>query len=170
MDINRDNFTVLMADDDADDFFLLKEGLIESQIDCDLRRVPDGEELMHYLLKQGRFIDHEPGPLPLFILLDLNMPGKNGRDVLVEIKSIPELKHIPVIMYTSSRDDEDVRQCYALGASSYINKPVERDQLIHMIMNLFSYWTRTVMLPEAEFIASPKNANRQGAEKCPSAM
>ena len=161
MDINRDNFTVLMADDDADDFFLLKEGLIESQIDCDLRYLPDGKELMDYLLRQGKFIDPEPGPRPLLILLDLNMPGKNGRDVLTEIKAIPELKHIPVIVYTSSRNEEDVRQCYALGANSYISKPVGWDQLINMIMNLFSYWTRTVRLPKVEFITSPKNADHQ---------
>ena len=161
MDINQDSFTILMADDDAEDFFLLKEGLIASQIDCDLRHLPDGKKLMDYLLRQGKFIDPEPSPRPLFILLDLDMPGKNGRDVLNEIKSIPELKHIPVIVYTSSRDEEDVRQCYALGANSYINKPAGWDQLINMIMNLFSYWTRTVRLPKVEFITSPKNADHQ---------
>ena len=89
------------------------------------------------------------------------MTGKNGRDVLVEIKSIPELKHIPVIIYTSSTDEEDVRQCYALGANSYIIKPAGWDQLIHMIISLFSYWTRTVRLPKVESMHPPKRNTDQ---------
>ena len=118
MDINRDSFTILMVDDDADEFFLLKEGLKESQIGCDLRHLPDGDALMDFLRRPSRFIDPENGPRPLIILLDLNMPGKHGRDVLIEIKSIPELKYIPVIIYTSSADEKDVRRCYALGAKA----------------------------------------------------
>jgi CheY-like chemotaxis protein len=156
METNQDSLNILMADDDADEFFLLREGLKESQIDCDLRHVPDGDALMDYLQRQSKFIDPEHGQRPLIILLDLNMPGKHGRDVLIEIKSIPELKHIPVIVYTSSTDEDDVTRCYALGANSYIIKPRGWDQLIHMIMSLFSYWTRTVRLPQVEFIASPK--------------
>lgn len=158
MDAIRDFFTILMADDDADDFFLLAEGLKESRIDCDLRRVPDGKELMDYLLRQDKYMDPEQAPRPIFILLDLKMPGKNGQDVLMEIKSIPELKHIPVIVYTTSGDEEDVRQCYGLGANSYISKPGDWDQLINMITNVFSYWTRTVRLPGVEFHTSSQKA------------
>lgn len=147
METNQDRLNILMCDDDAEEFFLIKEGLKESQIDCDLRHVPEGDALMNYLQRQGKFTDPEHGLLPLFILLDLNMPGKNGWDVLLEIKSIPALKHIPVIVYTSSTDEEDVRRCYTLGANSYINKPTGWDQLINMIKDVFSYWTRTVRLP-----------------------
>jgi CheY-like chemotaxis protein len=158
MDAIRDFFTIIMADDDADDFFLLTEGLKESRIDCDLRRVPDGKELMDYLLRQGKYMDPEQAPRPFFILLDLKMPGKNGEDVLMEIKSIPQLKHIPVIVYTTSRDEEVVRQCYTLGANSYISKPADWDQLMNMIMSLFPYWTRTVRLPGVEIDTSPQIA------------
>lgn len=158
MDAIRKRCTILMTDDDADDFLLLKEGLKESQIDCDLRHLLNGKELMDYLLGQGQFIDPERAPQPLFILLDLKMPGKNGQDVLMEIKSIPELKHIPVIVYTTSRDEEDVRQSYGLGANSYISKPGDWDGLISMIMTLFPYWTRTVRLPGVEFNRSPQKA------------
>ena len=161
METNQNSLNIFMVDDDADDCLLLMEGLKESQIDVDLRHVPDGDALMDYLQRQSKFIDPEHGQRPFIILLDLNMPGKDGRDVLFEIKSIPELKHIPVVVYTSSTDEEDVRRCYALGANSYIIKPAGWDQLIHMIKNLFSYWTRTVQLPKVEFIASPKNADQE---------
>ena len=161
METNQNSLNIFMVDDDADDCLLLMEGLKESQIDLDLRHVPDGDALMDYLQRQSKFIDPEHGQRPLIILLDLNMQGKDGRDVLIEIKSIPELKHIPVVVYTSSTDEEDVRRCYALGANSYIIKPAGWDQLIHMIKNLFSYWTRTVRLPQVEFIASLKNADQE---------
>jgi two-component system response regulator len=161
METNQNSLNILMADDDADDCLLLMEGLKESQIDFDLRHVPDGDALMDYLQIQSKFIDPEHGQRHLIILLDLNMPGKDGRDVLIEIKSIPELKHIPVVVYTSSTDEEDVRRCYALGANSYIIKRAGWDQFIHMIKSLFSYWTRTVRLPKVEFIASPKNADQE---------
>ena len=161
MEKNQHSLNILMADDDADEFLLLREGLKESQINCDLSHVPDGDALMDYLQGRGKFIDPGYGPRPLFILLDLNMPGKNGRDVLVEIKSIRELKHIPVIIYTSSTDEEDVRRCYAMGANSYIIKPAGWDQLIHMIISLFSYWTRTVRLPKVESMHPPKRNTDQ---------
>ena len=156
MDINQERLTVLMADDDEDEYFLLEEGLKECHFACHLRRVPDGKELMDYLLRQGEYNDPEESPRPSFILLDLNLPGKDGRNLLIEIKSIPELKHIPVIIYTSSRDEEDIWQCYASGANSFISKPVGWDQLINTIMNLFFYWTRTVRLPMVEFMTCQK--------------
>ena len=161
METNQNRLNILMADDDTDEFSLLNEGLKESQIDCDVHHVLDGDVLMDYLQRQSKFIDPEHGPRPLIILLDLNMPGKHGRDVLIEIKSNPDLKHIPVIVYTSSTDEEDVRRCYVLGANSYIIKPAGWDHLLDTIKSLFSYWTRIVQLPKVEFIASPKNADQE---------
>ncbi|MBN1849330.1 MAG: response regulator [Deltaproteobacteria bacterium] len=155
MDVNRDNFTILMADDDDEEAFLFKEGLEECNFNCDLRRVPDGKELMDYLLGRDKYADPKKDHRLLFILLDLNMPGIHGINVLIEIKSMPELMHIPVIVYTSSRDEEDVRQCYASGAAGYIIKPEGWEQLINMIKILFSYWARIVRLPEGELIPLP---------------
>ncbi len=139
--------TILMVDDDDDDFFFFAEGIRENRIDCDFRRVTDGRELMDYLLLKGRFTDPQEAPRPLFVLLDLNMPHMSGHDALRRIKSIPELRPIPIIVYSSSRDKEDVTRSYALGANSHIGKPACWDDLVRIVRNLFSYWTSQGFTP-----------------------
>ncbi len=135
-----------MADDDADDRMLMKEALDINKLSNTIHFVEDGEELMHYLYKQGKFktqTTFRPG----LILLDLNMPKIDGREALKLIKSDRDLKRIPIVIFTTSRSESDVTQIYDLGANSFICKPVRFDHLIEMAGQLGSYWFRTVTLP-----------------------
>lgn len=136
---------ILMADDDADDRMLTKEALAESRVLNDLRFVEDGEELMDYLKKRGEFVD---SPRPGLILLDLNMPRKDGREALKEIKADPDLRRIPVVVMTTSKAEEDIYRSYDLGASSFITKPVTFDRLVELMRTLGQYWVEFVELPE----------------------
>ena len=116
--------TILMADDDEDDRRLTQEALEEGRIINEVKFVDNGEELMDYLRRQNRFAPPAVAPRPGLILLDLNMPRKDGRTVLKEIKSDPELRQIPVVVLTTSKADEDIYKSYDLGVNSYIVKPV----------------------------------------------
>lgn len=136
---------ILMADDDADDRMLTKEALEESRVLNDLRFVEDGEELMAFLRKQGEYAD---APRPGLILLDLNMPKKDGREALKEIKADAELRRIPVVVMTTSKAEEDIFRSYDLGASSFITKPVTFDRLVELMRTLGQYWVEFVELPE----------------------
>lgn len=136
---------ILMADDDADDRMLTKEALEESRVLNDLRFVEDGEELMKFLKKQGEYAD---APRPGLILLDLNMPKKDGREALKEIKEDPELRRIPIVVMTTSKAEEDIFRSYDLGASSFITKPVTFDRLVELMKTLGQYWVEFVELPE----------------------
>jgi CheY-like chemotaxis protein len=136
---------ILMADDDADDRMLAKEALEESRVANDLRFVEDGEELMDYLYRRG---NHTDAPRPGLILLDLNMPKKDGREALKEIKADPDLRRIPVVVMTTSMADEDVFRSYDLGASSFITKPVTFDRLVEMMKAMGRYWVEFVELPD----------------------
>lgn len=138
--------TILMADDDDDDRRLTKEALLEGRLANDLRFVENGEELMDYLHHQGKFADQET-PRPGLILLDLNMPRKDGRTVLKEIKSDPELRTIPVVVLTTSHADEDIYKSYDLGVNSYIVKPVTFEALVDILQTLEKYWFEIVELP-----------------------
>jgi len=138
--------TILMADDDDDDFLLTKKALTESKLANTLIRVEDGEELMDYLKRRGKYEKVEvlrPG----MILLDLNMPRKDGRETLKEIKSDPELKDIPVIIFTTSKAEEDIFRSYQLGSNSFITKPVTFEKLVGVISALGAYWFKIVKLP-----------------------
>ena len=139
--------TILVADDDPDDFYLLKDALSEAGVDCDLRVASDGTELMDYLLHKKEFMAPENAPYPVFILLDLNMPKKNGREALAEIKSIENLKQIPVIVYTTSDEPEDIRDCYAMGANSFVRKPASFDSLVDTMKTMTAYWFNVANLP-----------------------
>lgn len=136
---------ILMADDDADDRILTKEALEESRVLNELRFVEDGEELMDYLKKRGKYAD---APRPGLILLDLNMPRKDGREALKEIKADPELRRIPVVVMTTSKAEEDIFRSYDLGASSFITKPVTFDRLVELMKALGRYWVEFVELPD----------------------
>lgn len=139
---------ILMADDDADDRMLTQEALAESRLVNDLRFVKDGEELMDYLHQRGEFADEQSAPRPGVILLDLNMPRKDGREALREIKADPILRRIPVVILTTSKAEEDIFRSYDLGANSFITKPVTFEGLVEVMRGLGRYWLEIVELPQ----------------------
>jgi two-component system response regulator len=138
---------ILMAEDDADDRLLVKDALAESRVLNELRFVEDGEELLQYLRHEGRYADPESSPRPGLVLLDLNMPRKDGREALQEIKADPNLRRIPVVVMTTSKAEEDIFRSYDSGASSYITKPVTFDRLVELMRTLGYYWIEFVELP-----------------------
>jgi CheY-like chemotaxis protein len=139
--------TILMADDDPDDRLLTADALKEGRLINDIRFVENGEELLAYLRKQGKFAAPADAPRPGLILLDLNMPRMDGRTVLKEIKQDPDLRTIPVVVLTTSKDDEDVYRSYDLGVNSYIVKPVTFEALVDILQTLEKYWFEIVELP-----------------------
>jgi two-component system response regulator len=143
----RKPITILMADDDPDDRQLTKEAFEESRLANDLRFVEDGVELMDYLKRRGRYADPATSPRPGLILLDLNMPKKDGREALREIKADPKLKTIRVVVLTTSKAEEDILRTYDLSAASYITKPVTFAGLTEVIRTLGKYWLEIVELP-----------------------
>jgi CheY-like chemotaxis protein len=140
--------TILMADDDADDRLMTKEAFDESRLANDLRFVEDGEELMDYLRRRGKYADPATSPRPGLILLDLNMPKKDGREALAEIKADPDLKRIRVVIMTTSKAEEDIVRTYDLSAASYISKPVTFEALVDVVRALGKYWLEIVELPD----------------------
>lgn len=139
--------TILMADDDPDDRQLTREAFEENHLANDLRFVEDGEELMDYLRQRGKYAAEGSAPIPGLILLDLNMPRKDGREALQEIKADPRLRSIRVVVMTTSKAEEDVMRSYDLSAASYITKPVTFDRLVDVIRTLGKYWLEIVELP-----------------------
>jgi CheY-like chemotaxis protein len=139
---------ILMADDDDDDFLLTKKALKQSKLLNQLVRVKDGEELIDYLRGEGDYKNATDCPRPGVILLDLNMPRKDGREALKEIKSDPELSSIPVIVFTTSKAEEDIYRSYQLGVNSFITKPVTFDNLTEVMRTLGTYWFEIVELPK----------------------
>ena len=138
---------ILMAEDDADDRLLAEEALGETRWPGGLRFVQNGEELLDYLLRRGAFAPPVDAPRPALILLDLNLPRKDGREALREIKSHPALKRIPVVILTTSAADTDIETLYDLGANSFISKPAQFDALVKVMNSLRQYWFNTVALP-----------------------
>ena len=126
----------LMADDDPDDRLLIKEAFQESLISNSIYFVEDGVDLMDYLRKKGKFAHPADAPTPDLILLDLNMPRKDGREALAEIKNDSHLRYIPVVVLTTSKAEEDIMRSYDIGAASYITKPVTFDGLVEAIRGL----------------------------------
>ncbi len=141
------SIVILMADDDADDRLLAKDALNECQTSSSLHFVENGEELLDYLRHEGKYASLANTPRPGLILLDLNMPRKDGREALQEIKADPELRIIPVVVLTTSKADTDIRRIYELGANSFITKPVSFDALIKVMNDLVHYWFEVVELP-----------------------
>lgn len=138
---------ILMADDDPADVRLTQKALEECHLKNDFRHVSDGQELLDYLKRRGRFADPAASPRPGLILLDLNMPGKDGRAALAEIKADTDLRRIPVVILTTSKADEDVLRSYDLGANSFVSKPVTFDGLVDVVRTLDTYWFQLVALP-----------------------
>lgn len=138
---------ILIADDDMDDCEMIRDAMKESRLLNDLYFVKDGEELMSYLHHQGKYEDRTKYPLPGLILLDLNMPRKDGREALKEIKSDENLRQIPVVVLTTSQAEEDVFRTYNLGVNSFITKPVAFEGLVQIMKDLGQYWFKIVELP-----------------------
>jgi CheY-like chemotaxis protein len=141
---------ILMADDDPDDRLMAKQALLEYRVKNGLYFVEDGEELMDYLHRRGRYADPNKAPRPGLILLDLNMPRKDGREALAEIKSDADLRRIPVIVMTTSKAEEDILRSYDLGVNSYITKPVTFEGLVEIVKVLGKYWFEIVELPDSD--------------------
>jgi CheY-like chemotaxis protein len=144
---SNDNATILIADDDAEIRMLVAEALAENPIPKQLHFVQDGEELMDYLHRRGKYTVANAFPQPGLILLDLNMPKKDGREVLQEIKNNPALCHISVVILTTSKAEDDIYNTYKLGANSFIIKPRTFQDLSRVMSNLVQYWFETVELP-----------------------
>ena len=145
--LDRKPITILMADDDEDDRMLTQEALLESKVLNNLYCVEDGIELISYLKREGKYADENAYPWPSLILLDLNMPRKDGREALKELKADPKLKSIPVVILTTSQQEEDMVKGYDLGAASFITKPVNFDGLVELMKALGKYWIEFVELP-----------------------
>jgi len=139
---------ILIADDDEDDRLLTKQALQEAHLSNDVRFVEDGEELMDYLRRQGKYSGLDgKAPRPGLILLDLNMPKKDGRECLREIKSDGDLRDIPIVVLSTSREDEDIARSYKLGVNSFISKPVTFTGLVDALKVMGQYWFELVELP-----------------------
>jgi len=136
-----------MADDDPDDRQLTLEAFEENHLANELRFVEDGEELLDYLHQRGKYSDPSSAPWPGIILLDLNMPRKDGREALQELKKDPRFRGIRVVIMTTSKAEEDVIRSYDLSAASYITKPVTFERLVEVVRTLGKYWLEIVELP-----------------------
>ena len=143
---NSKAITILMAEDDPDDRLLAFEAFEESRLANELVLVEDGEELMDYLYCRGKY-NEASAPRPGVILLDLNMPRKDGREALREIKADPDLRRIPVVVLTTSKAEEDILRTYDLGVNSFIVKPVTFADLVEVMRALGRYWFEIVELP-----------------------
>lgn len=140
-------FTILIADDDEDDRLLARDALAEVPQRCDLRFVEDGEKLLDYLYRRGEYADPARSPRPGLILLDLNMPRKDGREALREIKRDPQFQQIPIVIFTTSKAEEDVIRGYELGVNSFVTKPVIFSSLVETMRTLTRYWCEMVEPP-----------------------
>ena len=138
---------ILMAEDDPEDAMLARDALHEAKLINPLVEVEDGQQLMDYLHRDGVFAPPYPAVRPGLILLDLNMPKKDGKEVLAEIRSDPTLREIPVVVLTTSKADEDVLRSYSLGANSFIVKPVSFEGLVDVMRSIDDYWFEMVRLP-----------------------
>ena len=139
--------TVLVADDDPDDRLMTQKAFEQANLDADLRFVQDGEELLDYLHRRGGYADPARSPRPAQVLLDLNMPKKDGREALREMRAEPTLRRIRVVVLTTSKSEEDVSASYEISAASFITKPAKFSDLVEVVRVLGRYWLETVVLP-----------------------
>lgn len=149
MNNNNREVIILIADDDADDRLMTKEALEESHLKNEIRFVVDGEDLMDYLNCRGKYSAEGSAPRPGIILLDLNMPKKDGREALSEIKNDPLLRQIPVIVLTTSHAEEDIFRTYDLGVNAFITKPVSFSSFAGVMKTFAEFWFEIVALPSA---------------------
>ncbi len=135
---------ILLVEDSPSDTELTIEALREAKVSNHLSTVEDGVQAMEFLRRQGRYAQ---APRPDLIMLDFNLPRKDGRDVLAELKADPNLTTIPVVVLTTSRAEEDVLRAYQLNANCYITKPVDFQQFVHVVQSVESFWLTVVTLP-----------------------
>jgi len=147
MNSRRQPVLILMAEDDEEDRYLAQEAFEEAHLANHFQFVEDGEALMDYLYRRGKYAHLDDSVQPGLILLDLNMPRKDGREALREIKADPALRRIPVVILTTSQAEEDIFRTYDLGANSYITKPVTFTALVALMTSLKHYWFEIVALP-----------------------
>lgn len=139
--------TIVMADDDAEDCFLVSDAFREAGWPCDFHFVRDGEELLDYLHREGEYVDGRNSPWPDLILLDLKMPRKDGRETIRDLKADPRFRHIPLIALTTSSAGDDIDYSYTVGVNSYITKPTTFHDLVELVDLLGKYWFEVVELP-----------------------
>ncbi|MCL6590060.1 MAG: response regulator [Firmicutes bacterium] len=144
---DKKTIAIIIADDDPDDRMMIKEAFEEKRLVNPLQFVEDGQELMDYLRNQGKYANRNSNFQPGLILLDLNMPRKDGREALREIKADPNLCRIPVVVLTTSKTEEDIFRTYDLGVNSFISKPVTFDALVEVMQTVTKYWLEIVELP-----------------------
>lgn len=147
MEKKTKSITILMADDDPDDRLLAEKALLQSRLVNNFYTVEDGEELLDYLYRRGKYAAEGSAPRPGVILLDLNMPKMSGREALQQIKSNADFRQIPIVILTTSKAEEDIFRSYDLGANSFISKPVTFEGLVEVMKYLGSYWFEIVDLP-----------------------
>jgi len=138
---------ILLIEDSPEDFETTERAFRRSGLKNPIYRCADGDEALDFLYRRGRYAEVDAAPRPGVILLDLNLPGTDGREVLAEIKNDLQLKQIPVIVLTTSKDERDVEAFYRCGANSYIQKPVDLDGFMKAIERLNDYWFEVVILP-----------------------
>ena len=145
--MNQEPVIILLAEDDQDDCYLISEALDESGVENRLLMVENGEELIDYLYHRGKYTDQKEFPRPELILLDLNMPLKDGREALEEIKNDLDLKRIPIVVLTTSQAEEDILATYDLGITGFITKPMTFTGLVDIMKSIGNYWFQSVILP-----------------------
>jgi len=145
--MNSKPITILLAEDDEEDRYLIGEALDEGRVPHRLYVVENGEQLLDYLYRRGEFANLEQWPVPDLILLDLNMPRKDGREVLEELKVDPELRRTPIVVLTTSSAEEDIARSYDQGVSGFITKPVTFRELMEVMKSIGTYWGKTSTLP-----------------------
>lgn len=138
---------ILMADDDTDDTMLVRDAFNAAGVRNDFRSVENGNELLNYLRREGDYADSSLSPRPDLILLDLNMPLMHGKDALREIKTSDDLKSIPVVVLTTTTEEKNISECYFLGASAFIVKPVGFDELTDAARAIGKFWFQLAKLP-----------------------
>jgi CheY-like chemotaxis protein len=163
MDRHGKPITILLAEDDPDDRLMTTEALEENRLANDLQIAEDGEELMDYLYHRGKFSNLPNWVLPGLILLDLNMPKKDGREALKEIKADINLRRIPIVVLTTSTEEEDIYRSYDLGVNSFITKPVSFESLVEIMKTLKIYWFEIVELPSGDGKESNEKRYHQNA-------
>ena len=144
MENNTHSIEILLVEDNPGDARLTIEAMREAKVRNRMHVVEDGVEAMAFLRRQGRYGE---APRPDLILLDLNMPRKDGREVLAEVKADPDLKRIPVVILTTSRAEEDVLRAYDLHANCYVTKPVDFEQFMRVVREIDEFWVKVVTLP-----------------------
>lgn len=147
MSAHANPITILIADDDDEDRRYVEKAWQKSRAVNDLRFVENGEDLMDYLYHRGQYAEPASAPRPGLILLDLNMPRKDGREALREIKANLDLRQIPIVVLTTSQTEEDIYRSYDLGASSFITKPLTFASLLDVVRVMGRYWIEIVELP-----------------------